>query len=213
MDKSTGTPTFLEEKKALPNCSNCISTSVVTVLKCMKWLYPYVIGVWWWFFLTQGLHLVYHCYLSERGSFEYIWKRAGAWAPHPPSARALGCRQYRVVKILSDLHKSGLAIFSSFKFQTTTFPKTPATTVRHILRSDGRAPFSVSSRQFQLSPDGATLAPPGVPISLSLFLSLSLSLSPKHTHARMDDFTVPPGFPLWSRDLPYLTADFTSPLM
>ncbi len=24
----------------------CISTSVATVLKCMKWLYPYVIGIW-----------------------------------------------------------------------------------------------------------------------------------------------------------------------
>ncbi len=60
MDKSTGTPS-LEEKKALPNCANkdgnitnvlknCISTSVATVLKCMKWLYPYVqvIAVWWW---------------------------------------------------------------------------------------------------------------------------------------------------------------------
>ncbi len=46
----------LEEKKALPNCGNkdgniihvlknCISTSVATFLKCMKWLYPYVIGV------------------------------------------------------------------------------------------------------------------------------------------------------------------------
>ncbi len=58
MDKSTGTPS-LEEKKALPNCGNkdgntihvlkiCISTSVATVLKCMKGLYPYVqvIGVW-----------------------------------------------------------------------------------------------------------------------------------------------------------------------
>ncbi len=50
---------LLSEKKALPNCGNkdgniihvlknCISTSVVTVLNCMKWLYPYVIGVWWW---------------------------------------------------------------------------------------------------------------------------------------------------------------------
>ncbi len=58
VDKSTGTPPSLEEKKALPNCDdkeihvlkNCISTSVATVLKCMKWLYPYVpdfIGVWW----------------------------------------------------------------------------------------------------------------------------------------------------------------------
>ncbi len=50
----------LEEKKALPNCGNKdgniihvlknrISTSVAIVLKCMKWLYPYVqvIGVWW----------------------------------------------------------------------------------------------------------------------------------------------------------------------
>ncbi len=57
MDKSTGTPS-LEEKKALPNCANKdihvlkngISTSVATVLKCMKGLYSYVqvIGVWWW---------------------------------------------------------------------------------------------------------------------------------------------------------------------
>ncbi len=51
----------LEEKKALPSCGNkdgniinvlkkCISISVATVFKCMKWLYPYVIGVWWWVF-------------------------------------------------------------------------------------------------------------------------------------------------------------------
>ncbi len=59
MDKSTGTPPSLEEKKALPNCGNkdeniinvlknYISTSVATVL---KWLYQYVqvIGVWWVF--------------------------------------------------------------------------------------------------------------------------------------------------------------------
>lgn len=39
-------------------------------------------------------------------------------------------------------------------------------------KSDCRAQFSVSSRHFQLSPDGATLAPPGVPISLSLSLFL-----------------------------------------
>ncbi len=51
----------LEEKKALPICANkdgniinvlkhCICTSVASVLKCMKGLYPYVqvIGVWWW---------------------------------------------------------------------------------------------------------------------------------------------------------------------
>ncbi len=57
IDKSTGTPPSLEDKKTLPNCGNkeinvlknCISTSVATVLKCMKSLYPYVqvIGVWW----------------------------------------------------------------------------------------------------------------------------------------------------------------------
>ncbi len=59
MDKSTDTPS-LEEKKALPNCGNkdgniihvlknCISTSVATVLKWMKCLYPHVqvISVWW----------------------------------------------------------------------------------------------------------------------------------------------------------------------
>ncbi len=56
MDKSTGTPPSLEEKNTLPNCGNkdgniihvlknCISTSVATVLKCMKWMYPYVVGV------------------------------------------------------------------------------------------------------------------------------------------------------------------------
>ncbi len=62
MDKST--PPSLEEKKALPNCGNkdgniihvlnFISTSVATVLKCMKWLYPYVIGVWWWVFGSRS---------------------------------------------------------------------------------------------------------------------------------------------------------------
>ncbi len=49
MDESTGTPS-LEEKKARPNCGikyiyvlkNCISISVASVLKCMKWLNPYV---------------------------------------------------------------------------------------------------------------------------------------------------------------------------
>ncbi len=54
MDKSTGTPPSLEEKKALPNCGNkemnvlenCISTSVATVL---KWMNVQVIGVWWVF--------------------------------------------------------------------------------------------------------------------------------------------------------------------
>ncbi len=47
MEKSTGIPPSLEEKKSLPNCANkdgninhvfknCISTSVATPLKCMK---------------------------------------------------------------------------------------------------------------------------------------------------------------------------------
>ncbi len=66
MDKSTGTPPSSEEKKTLLNCGkagniihvlkNCISTSVATVLKCMKWLYPYVqvIGVWWWVFGSRS---------------------------------------------------------------------------------------------------------------------------------------------------------------
>ncbi len=67
MEKFTGTSPSLEEKKALPNCGNkdgniihvlknCISTSVATVLKCMKWLYPYVqvIGVWWWIFDSRS---------------------------------------------------------------------------------------------------------------------------------------------------------------
>ncbi len=54
MDKSIGTPS-LEEKRALPNCGNIInvlknriSTSVASVLKCMKGLNPHVllIGVW-----------------------------------------------------------------------------------------------------------------------------------------------------------------------
>ncbi len=58
IDKSTGTPPSLEEKKALPNfgnkdgniicvLKNCISTSVATVLKCIKWLYPYVPKCHW----------------------------------------------------------------------------------------------------------------------------------------------------------------------
>ncbi len=65
MDTSTGTPPSLEEKKALPNCGNkdgniihvfknVISTSVATVLKRMKCLYPYVIGVWWWIFGSKS---------------------------------------------------------------------------------------------------------------------------------------------------------------
>ncbi len=51
IDKSTGTPPSLEEKKALTNCGNkdgniihvlknCISTSVATVLKCIKITVP-----------------------------------------------------------------------------------------------------------------------------------------------------------------------------
>ncbi len=68
MDKSTGTPS-LEEKKALTNCANkdinvlknCISTSVATVLKCMKWRHPYVqvIGVWWWVFAYTFANILY----------------------------------------------------------------------------------------------------------------------------------------------------------
>ncbi len=57
MDKSTGTPTSLEEKRGLPNCGNKdgniinvlkngISTSVAIVLKCMKWLYPICTSHW-----------------------------------------------------------------------------------------------------------------------------------------------------------------------
>ncbi len=70
MDKSTGTPPSLEEKKALLNCGNkdgniihvlknCISTSVATVLTCMKRLNPYVQvnGVWWLIFC----YVFYHC--------------------------------------------------------------------------------------------------------------------------------------------------------
>ncbi len=71
MDKSTDAPPSLEEKKALPNCGNkykkCISTSVATVLKCMKWLYPYVqvIGVWWWVFGSfKVTPEVFSCFLQ-----------------------------------------------------------------------------------------------------------------------------------------------------
>ncbi len=72
MDKSTGTPPSLEDKKALPNCGNkdgsithvlkmCISTSVPTVLKCMKLLYHmYKSLVFGDEFLAQGLHLKSH---------------------------------------------------------------------------------------------------------------------------------------------------------
>ncbi len=79
MDKSTGTPTSFDEKNVLPNCgnkygniihilkTNCISTSVATVLKCIKWLYPYVqvIGVWW-YILYQCLDLKSHQRCSAR---------------------------------------------------------------------------------------------------------------------------------------------------
>ncbi len=68
----------VEEKKALPNCANkdgniihvltnCISTSVATVLKCMKWLYPYVqvISVWWWVFGSfKVTPEVFSCFLQ-----------------------------------------------------------------------------------------------------------------------------------------------------
>ncbi len=80
MGKSTGTPPSLEEKKALPNCGNkdihvlvqknCISTSVATVSKCMKWLYPYVqvIGVWRWVFGSRSAFKVtpevFSCFLQ-----------------------------------------------------------------------------------------------------------------------------------------------------
>ncbi len=68
MDKSTGIPPSLEEKNALPNGGNkdgniitvlriFISTSVATVLKCMKLMYSYVLGDG---FLAQGLHLKSH---------------------------------------------------------------------------------------------------------------------------------------------------------
>ncbi len=78
MDKSTGTPPSLEEKNTLPNCGNkdgniihvlknCICTSVATVLKCMKWLYP-VIGVWWWIFGSRSAFKVtpevFSCFLQ-----------------------------------------------------------------------------------------------------------------------------------------------------
>ncbi len=75
MDKSTGTPPSLEEKKAFPNCGNkdgniihvlkhCISTSVAIVLKC---LYPYaqVTGVWWWVFGSfKVTPEVFSCFLQ-----------------------------------------------------------------------------------------------------------------------------------------------------
>ncbi len=64
MVKSTGTPPSLEEKKTLPNCGNkdgsiiyvlknFISSSVATVLKCMKWLYPYV-PICHWYLVMFG---------------------------------------------------------------------------------------------------------------------------------------------------------------
>ncbi len=74
MDKRTGTPPSLEEKKALPNCGNkdgniihvlkhCISTSVATVLKCMTvpiCTHMYKSLVFGDAFLAQGLHLKSH---------------------------------------------------------------------------------------------------------------------------------------------------------
>ncbi len=73
MDKSTGTPPLLPEKKALPNCGNkdgniihirifFISTSVTTILKCIKWLpiCTHMLLVFGDEFLAQGLHLKSH---------------------------------------------------------------------------------------------------------------------------------------------------------
>ncbi len=68
MDKSTGTPSSLEEKKALPNCGNkeinvlkkCIYTSVATVLKYFEITEPicnHISLVFGDEFLAQGLHL------------------------------------------------------------------------------------------------------------------------------------------------------------
>ncbi len=70
MDKSTGTPPSLEEKRALPNCGNKeihvlknnISTSVATVLTCI-WndcTHMYKSLVFGDAFLAQGLHLKSH---------------------------------------------------------------------------------------------------------------------------------------------------------
>ncbi len=66
--KAPSTPPSLEEKKALPNCGKkdgniihvfkiFISTSAASVLKSMKWLYPYMqnIGVWWWIFGSRSI--------------------------------------------------------------------------------------------------------------------------------------------------------------
>ncbi len=53
MDKSTGTPSYLQEKKALPNCGNK-DGNIIHVLATVFWgvwddctIYPYVIDVWW----------------------------------------------------------------------------------------------------------------------------------------------------------------------
>ncbi len=71
MYKSTGTPPSLEAKKALSNRGNneeninhvqkiVISTSVTTLLKCMKRLYTYKSLVCGDEVLSQGLHLKSH---------------------------------------------------------------------------------------------------------------------------------------------------------
>ncbi len=85
MDKSTGRPPSLEEQKALPNCGNkeihvlkmCISTSVATVLKCMKWLYPYVqvIGVWWWIFGSMSAFKVTPEVFSSNSKSKNHWNQ------------------------------------------------------------------------------------------------------------------------------------------
>ncbi len=82
IDKSTGTPPSLEGKRALPNCGNkeihvlkkFIYGSVATVLKCMKWLYPYVqvIGVWWWIFGSRSAFKV----TPEVFSWDRTWLSA-----------------------------------------------------------------------------------------------------------------------------------------
>ncbi len=109
------TPSF-EQKKSLPNCGNkdrniiyvfknCISISVATVLKCMKWLYPYVIGVWWWDFGSRSAFTVFFGRLGAlifANTYVHFSKQFVQTAPH----NGLPAKACHLLKIFSSSLKN-----------------------------------------------------------------------------------------------------------
>ncbi len=82
MDKSTGTPPSLEEKRALPNCGNKDGNIILKfkilfpLLLHQFWsiwndCIPYVIGVWWYIFGSRSVfkvtpYIQYSVYIHSR---------------------------------------------------------------------------------------------------------------------------------------------------